>query len=608
MRKTLALVLSALMLVSLLCVPSFAAEGTPINTAAEFLAMDPAGTYYLNADITLTDRYGYVDDATTTPFTGTLDGNGHTITTSVCIFETLNGATIKNLTINGEVIIANGGTTGSGVLARNSKENGATLENIINNASLTIEAIDGAAYVGSLIGAVSKGDLKITNCVNNGKITAKTPFNFNGKTDVAPRFGGLTGNVAKGVVPVFTNCTNNGDIELIDTAETISTGSAYLGGISSDCFTGTFINCTNNGNLTANVKIDGGGICGRLVPSKQLDDHSVSFTNCVNNGDITTSANTNRAIGGIYGYANGESSIIYCMKIDHCLNTGDLSYTNESSTGNIGGLAGYLWGSGTNAYADVQFSINTGNITSAGPAFVSEFLGYSNSAGNIVANNIGLGQLSTGKRSVKVSTESDETTDVVLACMIGVSSADTTPANMQNNYIIETAGLNFFSYATDPKNAVRRIAIADKPEGTITFVTDAQVKSGEVTFLANSNLSEEVFYQTIGTDNIPVLDNTHGKVYKTASGGFTNNAAEAVTEAPTAAPTEAPTAAPTEAPTAAPTEAPTAAPTEAPTDAPANTDAPETKPAEEKKGCKSSVACGLVLVAILGTAYVSKKH
>lgn len=73
--------------------------------------------------------------------------------------------------------------------------------------------------------------------------------------------------------------------------------------------------------------------------------------------------------------------------------------------------------------------------------------------------------------------------------------------------------------------------------------------------------------------------------------------------------TEAPvTDAPTEAPevTDAPTEAPEV--TDAP-EAPEATDAPTTDaPAPEKKGCGGMIAGGVLIVAILGTAIVSKKR
>jgi hypothetical protein len=60
--------------------------------------MSQTGTYYLSKDITLTSSYAK-------EFKGTLDGNGHTITISGAksIFSKLTGATVKNLTIVGEI-------------------------------------------------------------------------------------------------------------------------------------------------------------------------------------------------------------------------------------------------------------------------------------------------------------------------------------------------------------------------------------------------------------------------------------------------------------------------------------------------------------------------
>ncbi|MCR4682380.1 MAG: hypothetical protein K5647_03495, partial [Clostridiales bacterium] len=71
--------------------------GMKISTAAEFLAMKADGTYYLDADITLTASY----EAT---FTGTFDGNGHTVTVSgVPMFADIGKSVIKNLTIDGSI-------------------------------------------------------------------------------------------------------------------------------------------------------------------------------------------------------------------------------------------------------------------------------------------------------------------------------------------------------------------------------------------------------------------------------------------------------------------------------------------------------------------------
>ena len=83
------------------------ASATAINSAEDFAAMTANGNYYLNADITVSATWngGAAISATyaeNTAFTGTFDGNGHTITTTVPLFATLSG-TVKNLTIAGSV-------------------------------------------------------------------------------------------------------------------------------------------------------------------------------------------------------------------------------------------------------------------------------------------------------------------------------------------------------------------------------------------------------------------------------------------------------------------------------------------------------------------------
>ena len=76
MRKTFSLILSVIMVLSLFTVGAFAAEGTAINSAEDFKNMTADGKYYLAADITVSETYAGT-------FTGTLDGNGKTVTVSL---------------------------------------------------------------------------------------------------------------------------------------------------------------------------------------------------------------------------------------------------------------------------------------------------------------------------------------------------------------------------------------------------------------------------------------------------------------------------------------------------------------------------------------------
>ena len=89
MRKTFSLILSVIMVLSLFTVGAVAAEGTAINSAEDFKNMTADGKYYLAADITVSETYAGT-------FTGTLDGNGKTVTVSAPMFEQMNG-TVKNL-------------------------------------------------------------------------------------------------------------------------------------------------------------------------------------------------------------------------------------------------------------------------------------------------------------------------------------------------------------------------------------------------------------------------------------------------------------------------------------------------------------------------------
>ena len=69
-----------------------------------------------------------------------------------------------------------------------------------------------------------------------------------------------------------------------------------------------------------------------------------------------------------------------------------------------------------------------------------------------------------------------------------------------------------------------------------TFITEDQIMSGELCYLLNQNNQEAAWFQTIGEDEYPVLDASHGQVYTTAelrcdgkiigTGLFTNDASK----------------------------------------------------------------------------------
>lgn len=126
MRKsrilTVLLALTVIFTMSFAALPAYAASGTAITNADDLKAMEnnPSGSYYLANDIEVPANLSLFTDSRN-PFTGTFDGNGHTIknyTYSTAkedvmhagLFCRTKNATFKNLTMtNVNIFVKSGG-------------------------------------------------------------------------------------------------------------------------------------------------------------------------------------------------------------------------------------------------------------------------------------------------------------------------------------------------------------------------------------------------------------------------------------------------------------------------------------------------------------------
>lgn len=154
------------------------AEGT-VSSAKEFAAMDASGSYTLTKDIIVTEPYA-------SDFSGTFDGNGHTVTldiegnsANVGLFRKLGGgATVKNVTVAGQVTAT--GKNNVGGIAGNADGN-VTIENCKNTAS-----IKGSKAVGGILGYSEPGSgfVTISSCANMGSVSG-----------TRKQVGGIAGNV-----------------------------------------------------------------------------------------------------------------------------------------------------------------------------------------------------------------------------------------------------------------------------------------------------------------------------------------------------------------------------------------------------------------------------
>lgn len=202
--------------------PMLAAAGAvqDIGTAEEFAAMQPGGTYQLTADITVTAPYAK-------DFTGTFDGNGHTVTLAIsgdsdyqALFAKLAaGAVVKNVTVEGKVT---GKKCVAGIAGQATD---ATITGCANKADIL--ATD--RYVGGI--AAESKNTSISNCYNHGAISSS-------RTSFGVCLGGIVGNATNntGGGTTVTNCYSIGTISA--TADT-----SNYAAIAGWCYNSTVTNC-----------------------------------------------------------------------------------------------------------------------------------------------------------------------------------------------------------------------------------------------------------------------------------------------------------------------------------------------------------------------------
>lgn len=178
--------------------PMLAAAGAvqDIGTAEAFAAMEPGGNYQLTADITVTAPYANEF----TDFSGTFDGNGHTVTLNITastanvgLFSKLaGGAVVKNVITAGSI---SGKVNNVGGIAGTADGN-VTIENCKNTAS-----IKGGKGAGGILGYSEPGSgfVTISSCANMGSVSG-----------TRKQVGGIAGNVVG--THIIRNCYNQGDI------------------------------------------------------------------------------------------------------------------------------------------------------------------------------------------------------------------------------------------------------------------------------------------------------------------------------------------------------------------------------------------------------------
>ena len=452
-------------------------------------------TISLTADILLNDTSEWEDwensapNNTWTPigsdwkieFSGTFDGQGHTVSGIYINSENdcqglfgYSSGTIKNVGITESYIKGNSDV--GGVCGENDE---GTISNCYNTGT-----VSGTWKYASVGGVCGNNSGTISNCYNSGTV--------NGNSYV----GGVCGRNYSGTI---SDCYNSGNVS----------GSEYIGGV---CGSGTTISyCYNTGTVSGSEYI--GGVCGS----------GTTISYCYNSGPINGTGEDSK-VGGVCG---SGATISYCHNtgtvsgseyiggvcgsgttISYCHNTGTISGSNQY----IGGVCGRNLGTISNCYnsgtvsgnssvggvcglndgATISYCYNSGTVS--GNKFVGGVCGYNDGATISYCYNSG---------TVNIQ---DDSSNIGGIC--GWIRSDNLSSISNCYYLIGTAegGIN-----------------GSDVSGQAEVKTAEQFASGEVCWLLNGKSdANPTWFQTINTDDSPVLDNTHGTVY--AIGNCPNSA------------------------------------------------------------------------------------
>lgn len=327
-------------------------------------------------------------------FEGTLMGNNHVIknltidtnSSNVGLFGTTTG-TISNLTIENASVTVGGRNENIGILCgtfngamSNIQVSGTVnapkctyvgglcglielqhetvFNNLTNNAPVT-----GLSYVGGIAGKLQYiSPLTLDSLTNSGVISAEEDY-----------VGGIAGDLSNDGWGSDTieiqDCSNTGDIS----------GRYYVAGIAGRLYATTEESVMRNASNAAQITGDAyvGGLAGyiRRIAAESCQNSGTTF---VVTGSITKDGKRYAYVGGFFGH--GEY-----ISISDCTNEASINYTgggmdvggiigcsgssgvyknvannaNISGADNVGGISGYIGGSGTS----VESATNTGSVT-----------------------------------------------------------------------------------------------------------------------------------------------------------------------------------------------------------------------------------------------------
>lgn len=249
-------------------------------------------TVKLTADISVSQKIGTVTDGTqVNPFSGTFDGNGHTITATItdnsnsgtALFCYVNNATIKNLTLAGAV----SGNMHAAALVGFSKG----VDNKIQNCTVTAN-VSGGSHIGGIVGHALDSNISITDCVFSGLMTGGDTFK-----GVFVGWGDSGSRTVTDCLYVMADGQNTGNLDMVNNNGTLAVERCYK--TTSAGSYGTLAYVAYGGEICTGLlaTICGTAVYGRTCPVSGVDTYytlgtGVSITPTVKDGDNTLALGT----------------------------------------------------------------------------------------------------------------------------------------------------------------------------------------------------------------------------------------------------------------------------------------------------------------------------
>ena len=368
--------------------PSFINGEYQISTAEELIwaQQNPDKDYILTADIDLSQETYFSGIGTeSTPFSGEFNGNGHSIKLGINSINSASGVysaglfgyvtgKICNLTVNGTITteMYSGYVGGiAAVLA------GGTITKCTSNVSITATGITGALNTGGVVGAIRNQNKASTleYVVNNGALTVNAVSAATGSGDenngTSGSVGGVAGLIAVKCGVTVTRSINNGNI-------IVTGGKDNIGGIIGQTSVNENLTyaeityCANKGNITV-YETQGeraAGIIGYIKSGK--------IEYCYNVGNVIEYTDNGTTVArsgygnffGIFGYANLSSSnklsVVYCYNASSSAMEAEICVVRNPSYGTFNNF--YM--SGRSEY-ETELNSNA-TAGSAGTAFNSQ--------------------------------------------------------------------------------------------------------------------------------------------------------------------------------------------------------------------------------------------